>query len=165
MSVERTLSRLDVNLLTTAILIATVGCMLVYSATHFSPDAPLFRKQIIWTLIGIVLMITLALAGVFTAFGDQLSPYLPDATLRSLEAANHLVSLAVITVLIAVLYLVVARLARLRAADWPIVGYALALVGVATLYMMVEGVQFLRDHVPSHLGVPTAATAPAQPRA
>jgi len=56
-SVERTLSRLDVNLLTTAILIATVGCMLVYSATHFSPDAPLFRKQIIWTLIGIVLMI------------------------------------------------------------------------------------------------------------
>ena len=66
--------------------------------------------------------------------------------------------------LIAVLYLVVARLARLRAADWLIVGYALALVGVATLYMMVEGIQFLRDHVPSHLGVPMAAVAPRQPR-
>jgi rod shape determining protein RodA len=57
MSVERTLSRLDVNLLTTAVLIAAVGCMLVYSATHFSPDAPLFRKQVVWTLIGILLMI------------------------------------------------------------------------------------------------------------
>ena len=54
--------------------------------------------------IGIVLMMTLALAGVFTAFGDRLSTYLPEATLRSLAAANHLVSLAVITVLIAVLY-------------------------------------------------------------
>jgi len=67
--------------------------------------------------------------------------------------------------LIAVLYLMVARLARLRAADWLIVGYALALIGVATFYMMVAGVQFLRDHVPSHLGVPTAAVAPRQPRA
>lgn len=57
MSVERTLSRLDLNLLTTALLIAAIGCMLVYSATYFGPDAPLFRKQIIWTLVGIVLMI------------------------------------------------------------------------------------------------------------
>ena len=57
MSVERTLSRLDLNLLTTALLIAAIGCMLVYSATYFGPDAPLFRKQVIWTLVGIVLMI------------------------------------------------------------------------------------------------------------
>ncbi len=56
MSVERTLSRLDLNLLTTALLIAAVGCMLVYSATHFSPEAPLFRKQVLWTVIGILLM-------------------------------------------------------------------------------------------------------------
>lgn len=56
MSVERTLSRLDVNLLTTALIIAAIGCTLVYSATHFSPDAPLYRKQVIWTLIGIMLM-------------------------------------------------------------------------------------------------------------
>src|SRR5438105_1312657 len=57
MSFERTVSRVDVNLLTTALLIAAIGCTLVYSATHFSPDAPLFRKQIIWTLIGIFLML------------------------------------------------------------------------------------------------------------
>jgi rod shape determining protein RodA len=57
MSVERTLSRLDLNLLITALLIAAVGCMLVYSATFSSPDAPLFRKQIIWSSIGLLLMI------------------------------------------------------------------------------------------------------------
>jgi rod shape determining protein RodA len=57
MSVERTLSRVDVNLLTTALIIAAIGCMLVYSATHGSPDAPLFRKQILWSLIGIGLMV------------------------------------------------------------------------------------------------------------
>lgn len=57
MSVERTLSRLDVNLLAVALLISAIGCMLVYSATHFSPDAPLFQKQVLWTSIGIVLMV------------------------------------------------------------------------------------------------------------
>jgi rod shape determining protein RodA len=57
LSVERTLSRLDLNLLITALLIAAVGCMLVYSATFSSPDAPLFRKQIIWTSIGLLLMV------------------------------------------------------------------------------------------------------------
>src|SRR5258708_31019544 len=57
MSVERTLSRLDLNLLATALLIAAIGCLLVYSATYFGPEAPLFRKQVLWTLIGIVLMI------------------------------------------------------------------------------------------------------------
>ena len=31
--------------------------MLVYSATFSSPDAPLFRKQIIWTSIGLLLMV------------------------------------------------------------------------------------------------------------
>src|SRR5437762_3525813 len=49
--------------------------------------------------IGFVLMITLALTGAFTAFGDRLSPYYPNATLRFLQAANFLVSLAVVTVL------------------------------------------------------------------
>src|SRR5947199_1010476 len=58
MSVERTLSRLNLNLLITALLIAAVGCMLVYSATYSSPEsAPLFRKQIIWTSIGLLLML------------------------------------------------------------------------------------------------------------
>jgi rod shape determining protein RodA len=57
MSLERTLSRLDLNLLATALLIAGIGCLLVYSATYFGPDAPLFQKQIVWTLVGIVLML------------------------------------------------------------------------------------------------------------
>src|ERR1700686_5378741 len=57
MSVERTLSRLDLNLLTTALLIAAIGCLLVYSATYSGPEAPLFRKQVVWTLIGIILMV------------------------------------------------------------------------------------------------------------
>jgi rod shape determining protein RodA len=55
-SFERALSRLDLNLLITALLIAAIGCLLVFSATHSSPQAPLFRKQVIWTLIGIALM-------------------------------------------------------------------------------------------------------------
>jgi rod shape determining protein RodA len=54
---ERTFSRLDVNLLATALVIAAIGCMLVYSATYFGPDAPLFKKQLLWTAIGIMLMI------------------------------------------------------------------------------------------------------------
>ena len=65
--------------------------------------------------------------------------------------------------LIAVLYWTLARLARVRAADWLIVGYALAMVVVVGLVMAVEGMQFLRDHVPSHLGV-TVATV-GRPRA
>jgi rod shape determining protein RodA len=57
MSVERTLSRLDLNLLATALILAAIGCTLVYSATHFGPDAPLFRKQVVWTGIGALLMV------------------------------------------------------------------------------------------------------------
>ena len=57
MSAQRTLSRLDLNLLITALLIAAIGCMLVYSATYSSADSPLFRKQIIWSGIGLLLMI------------------------------------------------------------------------------------------------------------
>ncbi|HKB78387.1 MAG TPA: rod shape-determining protein RodA [Thermoanaerobaculia bacterium] len=56
MSLERTLSRVDFNLMVTALLIASIGCTLVYSATHFSSDAPLFQKQVLWSLIGVALM-------------------------------------------------------------------------------------------------------------
>lgn len=57
MSAQRTLSRLDLNLLTTALLLAATGCMLVYSATYVGHDSPLFQKQVMWTSIGIVLMV------------------------------------------------------------------------------------------------------------
>ncbi len=57
MAFSRTFSRLDLNLLITALILAGIGCLLVYSATYFGPDAPTFRKQLVWTAIGIVLML------------------------------------------------------------------------------------------------------------
>jgi rod shape determining protein RodA len=57
MSLERTVSRVNLNLLTTALIVSAIGAMLVYSATHSSPDATLFRKQILWSAIGIGLML------------------------------------------------------------------------------------------------------------
>lgn len=59
MDVSRTVSRLDLNLFGTALVIAAVGCLLVFSATHFGPDAPLFKKQILWASIGVMLMIVM----------------------------------------------------------------------------------------------------------
>lgn len=50
-------NRLDLNFLGTALLLAAVGCTLVFSATHYTADAPLFQKQLMWTAIGIVLMV------------------------------------------------------------------------------------------------------------
>lgn len=53
---SRTLSRIDLNFLGTALLIAVIGCVLVYSSVYFGKDAPLAQKQVIWCAIGIVLM-------------------------------------------------------------------------------------------------------------
>ena len=57
MSLERTLSRIDLNLLTVALIISAIGSMLVYSAVHGSPDSPLFTKQVMWSCIGVGLMV------------------------------------------------------------------------------------------------------------
>lgn len=54
---SRSIFRVDFNLMGTAILIAAIGCMLVYSATYFSTSTPFLQKQMIWVFIGIVLMI------------------------------------------------------------------------------------------------------------
>ena len=54
---SRVVSRLDLNFMGTAIVIAAIGCLAVYSATYFGKDAPLFQKQIIWSVIGIGLML------------------------------------------------------------------------------------------------------------
>lgn len=48
---------LDYNLLGTALVLTSIGCMLVYSAVHFSANANLFQKQLLWTAIGLVLMV------------------------------------------------------------------------------------------------------------
>src|SRR5947207_3530764 len=101
MSFSRTLSRLDLNLLTTALLIAAIGCLLVYSATYFGPEAPLFRKQVIWTLIGIILMILfiavdyhvlMEIAPFLYAIGILLLAYLlaSDRLTRNVKSWIHL---------------------------------------------------------------------------
>jgi rod shape determining protein RodA len=60
MEIYRPASRLNWNFLGTALILAVIGCVLVYSATFMATDAPLSRKQIIWTSIGIILMIVFA---------------------------------------------------------------------------------------------------------
>jgi rod shape determining protein RodA len=54
----RTFANLDLNFLGTAILIAIIGCVMIYSATYFSdPSLSFVRRQAIWVAIGIALMI------------------------------------------------------------------------------------------------------------
>ncbi|MGZ8795705.1 MAG: rod shape-determining protein RodA [Thermoanaerobaculia bacterium] len=54
---ERSLPTLDLNFIGTALVIAAVGCMLVYSATYFNdPGLGIFKKQLLWIGIGLVLM-------------------------------------------------------------------------------------------------------------
>ncbi|HEX2940684.1 MAG TPA: rod shape-determining protein RodA [Rhodopila sp.] len=58
---DRTLPTLDWNFIGTALVIAAIGCMAVYSATFFSDPSgvPLntFKKQLLWMGIGLALMI------------------------------------------------------------------------------------------------------------
>lgn len=55
---ERIAPRLDLNFLGTAIVIAAVGLLLVYSATYFTdPTLKIFKRQILWIAIGLALMI------------------------------------------------------------------------------------------------------------
>src|SRR6266496_680487 len=54
----RTLSLVDINFLGTALVIAAIGCLLIYSATYFSdPALNTLSKQLLWVSIGIALMI------------------------------------------------------------------------------------------------------------
>ena len=54
--------------------------------------------------IGFLLLVTQMLSGALTAFGDYLTPYLPNIALRLLEVANFVFSLVVVMVLFAMLY-------------------------------------------------------------
>ncbi|MDP9192866.1 MAG: rod shape-determining protein RodA [Acidobacteriota bacterium] len=57
---ERTSTAIDLNFLGTAIVLAMIGCLLVYSATFFNePNLNTFKKQMLWVLIGIVLAIVI----------------------------------------------------------------------------------------------------------
>ena len=55
---DRVKPNLDLNFLGTALVLAAIGCMLVYSATYYSdPSLGLTKRQILWVGIGIALMI------------------------------------------------------------------------------------------------------------
>jgi rod shape determining protein RodA len=54
----RSFTTLDLNFIGTALVIAAIGCMLVYSATYFSdPGLGIFKKQVLWIGIGLILMV------------------------------------------------------------------------------------------------------------
>lgn len=82
----RTLPTLDWNFIGTALVITAVGCLLIFSATHFSdPSLSIFRTQLLWIGIGIVLMIIfiavdyhvlLDIAPILYGFGILLLMYL-----------------------------------------------------------------------------------------
>lgn len=53
---DRTSARVDLNFLGTGIVLAIIGCVLVYSATFFSePGLATFKRQVIWVVIGLIL--------------------------------------------------------------------------------------------------------------
>ncbi len=57
---SRTRPRVDLNFLGTAVVLAMIGCLLVYSATFFNePDLSTFKRQMLWVVIGIVLALVI----------------------------------------------------------------------------------------------------------
>ena len=57
---ERSFATLDLNFLGTALVIAAIGCMLIYSATYFSdPSLQTLRKQVLWVGIEVALAVPL----------------------------------------------------------------------------------------------------------
>lgn len=57
---ERTSPNVDLNFLGTALVLAMIGCLLVYSATFFTdPTLNIVKKQIMWVAIGLILAIVI----------------------------------------------------------------------------------------------------------
>lgn len=53
---DRVTPNVDLNFIGTAIVLAMIGCLLVYSATFFNePNLGTFKRQVIWVVIGLVL--------------------------------------------------------------------------------------------------------------
>src|SRR6266550_2147798 len=66
----RTLSLVDINFIGTALLLMAIGCTLIYSATYFSdPSLDILRKQMLWAVIGVALMIVFMSLG-YHVFSD-----------------------------------------------------------------------------------------------
>lgn len=72
---SRAVSRLDLNFLGTALVITAIGCLLVYTATYYGKEAPLFQKQLIWVVIGIALMTAFILIDYHVYFDVSLVLY------------------------------------------------------------------------------------------
>jgi len=72
---ERQLATLDLNFLGTALVIAAIGLMLIYSATYFTdPGLSTVKKQALWIAIGIALMCIFLFVDYHVFF--DLAPYL-----------------------------------------------------------------------------------------
>ena len=72
---DRHLSTLDLNFLGTAVVIAAVGLLLIYSATYFTdPGLGTLKKQALWIAIGIALMFLFLFVDYHVFF--DLAPYL-----------------------------------------------------------------------------------------
>jgi len=55
---DRTAPTVDFNFLGTALVLAMIGCLLVYSATFFNePSLGTFKRQVMWVAIGLMLAI------------------------------------------------------------------------------------------------------------
>ena len=55
---DRTSPNADWNFIGTALVLAIIGCIVVYSATYYSePDLKTFKRQIMWVIIGLALML------------------------------------------------------------------------------------------------------------
>ena len=59
---DRPLSTIDLNFIGTALVIAAIGCVLIYSATYYTdPGLGYVKKQILWVGIGFLLLIAFML--------------------------------------------------------------------------------------------------------
>ncbi|MEA2465559.1 MAG: rod shape determining protein RodA, partial [Acidobacteriota bacterium] len=55
---DRATPRVDLNFLGTALVLAMIGCLLVYSATFFNePGLGTFKRQMLWVAIGLALVV------------------------------------------------------------------------------------------------------------
>ncbi|MFL6244895.1 MAG: rod shape-determining protein RodA [Thermoanaerobaculia bacterium] len=66
---DRTTPSVDLNFLGTALVLAIIGCLLVYSATFFNePSLSTFKRQMVWVAIGIFLAIVIMMVDYHVLF-------------------------------------------------------------------------------------------------
>ncbi|HEX8252704.1 MAG TPA: FtsW/RodA/SpoVE family cell cycle protein, partial [Thermoanaerobaculia bacterium] len=66
---DRTTPRVDLNFIGTAIVLAMIGCLLVYSATFFNePGLGTFKRQMIWVAIGLALVVLILMVDYHVLF-------------------------------------------------------------------------------------------------